>query len=63
MNDFLLNNKHYTKDIIDQYNYIAHQYKHSKPKKREEAKHKLQALKAQIRRRIRQIDEQLENLK
>ena len=36
---------------------------HSEPNKREEAKHKLQALKAQIRKRIRQIDEQLENLK
>ena len=63
MNDFLLNNKHYTKDIIYQYNCIAYQYKHSKPKKREEAKHKLLALKAQIRKRIRQIDKQLENLK
>jgi len=63
MNDFLLNNKHYSKDIIDQYNYITHQFKHSEPNKREEARHKLLALKAQIRKRISQIDEQLENLK
>jgi len=63
MNDFLSNNKHYSKDIIDQYNYITHQLKHSEPNKREEAKHKLLALKAKIKKRIRQIDEQLENLK
>ena len=63
MNDFLSNNKHYSKDIIDQYNYITYQLKHSKPNKREEAKHKLLALKAKIKKRIRQIDEQLENLK
>lgn len=63
MNDFLLNNKHYNKDIIDQYNYVTHQFKHSEPNKQEEARFKLLALKAQIRKRIRQIDEQLENLK
>lgn len=63
MNDFIRNNKHYKKDIIDQYNYITHQFKHSESQKQEQARFKLLALKAQIRKRIRQIDEQLENLK
>jgi len=63
MNDFIRNNKHYKKDIFDQYNYITHQFKYSEPQKQEEARFKLLALKAQIKKRIRQIDEQLKNLK